>query len=204
MSLDALAVRLLDGACRAMWGFSPSIVPVMVAARGPLGALRWFGVNMPRFLTSMRVLGPVRAHLAVVVVSLRNDCLYCAHGHVYALELIHLRNHGRLFPLDRDSLSDWLGLDDRTLRRRLHAVLAEAGLHVEALWADRVLGLASGNQHPVDAAEARLAHIVRMVESMNAVSAAAGPALDEAHDPVNKDVAVKARHAALRTPAGPV
>jgi AhpD family alkylhydroperoxidase len=204
MGRNALAERLLDRACRAMWGFSPSIVPVMVAARGPLGALRWFGVHMPRFLASMRVLGPVRAHLAVVVVSLRNDCLYCAHGHVYALELLHLRDHDRPFPLDRASLPDWLGLDDRTLRRRLHAVLAEAGLHVEAIWADRVLDLASGRQQPLDAAEARLAHIVRMVGSMNAVSLAAGPALDEAHDPVNKDVAVKARHAALRAPAGPV
>jgi AhpD family alkylhydroperoxidase len=203
MSLHTLAVRLLHGACRSMWGFSPTIVPEMVAVRGPLGALRWFAVNMPRLQASVRVLGPVRAHLAVLVVSLRNSCLYCAHGHVYALELLHLRDHDRLFPLDRASLQDWMGLDDRTLRRRLHAVLAEAGLHVEALWTDRVLGLASGAQQPLDAAEARLAHIVRMVDSMNAVAAATGPALDEAHDPVNKDVAVKARHAALRTPAGP-
>ena len=201
MSARRLIVRLLHRACRLVWGFDPAIVELIVADRGALGALRWFGTNMPRFLLTMRLLGPVRVHLACVVVSLRNGCRYCAHGHVYALELIHVRDTGRLFPIDARRLDDWIGLDDRTLRRRLHAVLAEAGMHVEALWADRVLALADGSQSPMDATEVRLAQIVRMVTAMNEVAIAGRPALGEAHDPVNKDATVKRAHAVLRAAA---
>lgn len=200
MGARRLVVLLLHRLCGALWGFHPAIVELIVADRGALGGLQWFATNMPRFLASRQVLGPVRVHLACVVVSLRNGCFYCAYGHAYALELIHLRGTGRLFPLDARRLPEWIGLDDRTLRRRLHAVLVEAGLHVEALWADRVIAIADGSQHPVDTTEMRLSHLVRMVETMNtvALAAAARPSLGHAHDFVNKDVAVKRRHAALR------
>lgn len=200
MGGSRLAVRVLQRACRALWGFPPAIVPLIVARFGAAGALRWFLVNMPRFLLTMRALGPVRVHLACVVVSLRNGCLYCAHGHIYALELLHLRDRGRLFPIDARKLESWSGLEDRALRQRLHAVLAEAGLHVEALWADRILAIATGTP-PIDADEARLAHVVGMVEIMNTIANEGGAGTDEAHDPVNKNVAVKRRHAALRAAA---
>jgi AhpD family alkylhydroperoxidase len=203
MDGSRLAVRVLQGACGALWGFPPAIVPLIVERLGPVAAMRWFLVNMPRFLLTMRALGRVRVHLACVVVSLRNGCLYCAHGHVYALELLHLRDRGRLFPIDARRLESWSGLDDRVLRRRLHGALAEAGLHVEALWADRILALATGTP-PIDADEARLAHVISMVEIMNTIADEGGACNDEAHDPVNKDAAVKREHAALRAAATPV
>lgn len=190
-------VRMLHAGCKMLWGFPPNMIPLVVESKGSWGALRWFLANMPRFLDTMRVLGPVRVHLACVVISLRNGCLYCAYGHVYALELLHLRDRGRLFPLDARHMESWMGLDDHTLQQGFRRVLAEAGLHVEALWVDRVLALAAGTL-PMDAAEARLAHVVRMVTEMNAVAVAGGAELDEAHDPVNKNALVKAEHAALR------
>jgi hypothetical protein len=194
-----LAVRGLEALCRMMWGFPPTIITLIVDHMGPMRAIGWFGTHMPRFLTSRVVLGPVRVHLACIVVSLRNGCGYCAYGHVYALELLYLRQHGRLFPLDAKALDEWYGLDARALRNHLRTVLVTAGLHTEAIWVDRIVALAEGSQTPVDAAEVRLAHVIRMVDTASRIAAADNATPDEAHDPVNKDAAVKAQHAALRS-----
>lgn len=196
-----LAVRGLEALCRVMWGFPPTIIRLIVDHMGPLRAIGWFGAHMPRFLVSRVVLGPVRVHLACIVVSLRNSCAYCAYGHVYALELLYLRQHGRLFPIDATALDEWYGLDARTLRVRLRTALAAAGLHTEAIWVDRVVALAEGTQAPVDTAEARLAHVIRMADTASRIAAAGDVPPDEAHDPINKDADVKARHAALRSAA---
>ena len=196
-----LAVRGLEALCRAMWGFPPTIIGLVVDHMGPLRAIGWFGAHMPRFLASRVVLGPVRVHLACIVVSLRNGCAYCAYGHVYALELLYLRQHDRLFPIDARALDEWYDLDARTLRVRLRTALANAGLHTEAIWVDRIVALAEGSQTPVDAAEVRLAHVIRMADTASRIAAARNATPDEAHDPVNKDAAVKARHAELRSAA---
>lgn len=201
MTGKRLAIRGLEALCRMMWGFPPTIITLVVDAMGPMRAIGWFAAHMPRFLTSRVVLGPVRVHLACIVVSLRNGCAYCAYGHVYALELLYLRQHGRLFPLDAKALDAWYGLDARALRNRLRSVLAAAGMHTEAIWVDRIIELAEGSQAPVDAAEARLAHVIRMADTASRIAVAKGAPPDEAHDPVNKDVAVKARHAELRAAA---
>jgi alkylhydroperoxidase family enzyme len=196
-----LAVRGLEALCRVMWGFPPTIITLIVDHMGPMRAIGWFATHMPRFLASRVVLGPVRVHLACIVVSLRNGCSYCAYGHVYALELLYLRQHGRLFPLDAKALDEWYSLDARALRNRLRTVLVTAGLHTEAIWVDRMVALAEGSQTPVDAAEVRLAHVIRMADTASRIAAADNATPDEAHDPVNKDAAVKARHAALRSAA---
>jgi hypothetical protein len=194
-----LVVRALEAMCKIVWGFPPTLISAMVDHMGTQQALLWFMTNMPRFMISRSVLGPVRVHLTCVITSLRNNCIYCAYGHAYALELIYLRDHGRLFPLDAGMLDDWLGIDSRVMRRRLRAVLVEAGLHAETIWADRIIALADGDQQPVDATEARIAKVMRMVTTMNVIANAAEAAPQEAHDPVNKNAAVKAQHAALRT-----
>ncbi|GAY07485.1 hypothetical protein TOK_3505 [Pseudonocardia sp. N23] len=180
-----------------MWGFAPRMVPHIVARKGVGGALRWFAANMPRYLTTLHVLGPVRTHLAALVVSLHNGCIYCAFGHGYALELLYLRDRDRLFPLDARTLRGWLGLEPRELADRMREVLHDAGMHAETLWVDQTLAVLRG-QHPVDAAEVRLAHLVAMVSEMNSIATTAGVEPDEAQNPVNKDGALRQRHAALR------
>jgi alkylhydroperoxidase family enzyme len=177
------------------------MIPEFVRRKGAISALTWFAANMPRMLTTMRVLGPVRTHLACVVISLHNSCVYCAFGHAYALELLYLRDRGQLFPLDARTLGGWLHLPPRELSERLREVLRQAGLHTEALWVDRTLGLVTGDQQPIDAAEARLAHLVRMVGMMNRLANDAGVEPDQAHDPINKNRAVKRRHEELRAVA---
>jgi hypothetical protein len=196
-----LVARGLKAMCGVMWGFPASIMALIVDEMGPLRAIGWLMANMPRYLVSTALLGPVRAHLACAVASLRNNCIYCAHGHVYALELLYVRDHGRLFPVDAGALDSWFGLDARTLRRKLHAALAEAGMHTEALWADRIIALAEGSQQPVTSDEVRLAHLIRMATTMNKIAVSGGLRPEEAQDPVNKNVSVKARHAALRAAA---
>ncbi|GAA1875727.1 hypothetical protein GCM10009836_66280 [Pseudonocardia ailaonensis] len=198
-ALNRVTVRLLHAGCRTMWGFEPRMIPHIVEAMGPGGALRWFAANMPRYLVTMQVLGGIRTHLAGMVISLYNGCHYCAYGHGYALELLYLRQKGKLFPLDVRTLDEWLEIGPRQLTGRMQAVLRDAGMHAEALWVDATVGLVSGQQQPVDGAEVRLAHLVSMFGTMNRIAVEAGCIdADQAQNPVNKDRAVKERHAALR------
>jgi hypothetical protein len=200
--LERLITRAIWTMCRALWGFSPRMIPHIVHRMGPLRALVWFAVNFPRYLWSLHVLGPVRFHLACVAISLHNNCTYCAFGHAYALELVYLRDRDRLFPLDARTLAGWLDLEPRELERRLHGVLHEAGLHVEAMWVDRTLALACGVQQPVDSVEARLAHLVRMLGTINKIAVDSKVEPDEAQNPVNKNSEIKARYAELRAHQG--
>jgi hypothetical protein len=188
----------IGACCRQMWGFTPRVIAGVVQDKGSIRALVWFAANMPRYLTTMRVLGPVRTHLACATISLYNSCVYCAFGQTYALELIYLRDTGRLFPLDVRLLSEWMHLEPRQLGTRLRAVLGEAGMHTEALWVDRTLSFLVGEQQPIDESEARLAHLVRMINEMNRIANAMAAEPDGAQNPINKDVALKARHAELR------
>jgi hypothetical protein len=205
MSHDELArfvTRMLETLCRVMWGFAPRMIPHVVRALGPGRSVLWFAVNMPRLLWTMHVFGPVRTHLAAVAISLHNGCTYCAHGHAFALELVYLRDRGRLFPVDARTIAMWQDLPPRELAQRLRRVLQEAGLHAEALWVDRTLALATGATGPVDADEARIAHLVRMFGRMNRIAIEAGVEPDEAQNPVNKNVALKRRYTQLRAATG--
>jgi hypothetical protein len=198
---ERLVTTVIWAMCRTLWGFSPRMIPHVVHTMGPLRAAMWFASHFPRYLWTLRVLGPTRFHLVCVVISLHNNCTYCAFGHAYALELIHLRDRNRLFPLDAVTIADWLDLEPRELQRRLHGVLREAGLHVEALWVDRTLALATGKQKPMDRTEARIAHLVGMIGTINRIAVQSQVEPDEAQNPVNKDAAVKARYAELRAEA---
>jgi hypothetical protein len=100
--------------------------------------------------------------------------------------------------VDARTLASWQGLPPRELARRLRQVLQEAGLHAEVLWVDRTLALAAGAARPVDADEARIAHLVRMLGRMNRIAVEAGVEPDEAQNPVNKDTGLKRRYAELR------
>jgi len=184
-ALDRAVVRTFEVTVRAMWGFTPRVMEHLVADLGPLRAVGF-------------MLGPLRTHLACLAISLVNGCRYCAFGQAYALELLHLREHGALFPIDAQSLSTWIDLPIEELRGRLHLVLEAAGLHAEVVWIDGTIDLATGAQQPIDADEARIAHLVVMIGQLNRVGIAHGIEPDEAHDPVNKDAALRARCAELR------
>jgi alkylhydroperoxidase family enzyme len=200
--LERFVTRMLESLCRVMWGFAPRMIPHIVRNLGPGHSVIWFAANMPRLLWTMRVLGPLRTHLAAAAISLHNGCTYCAYGHAFALELIYLRDRGRLFPVAAHTLAGWQDLPPRELAQRLRGVLQEAGLHAETIWVDRTLALAAGTTRPVDADEARIAHLVRMLGRMNRIAVDAGIDPDEAQNPINKDRGLKRRYAELRAVTG--
>ncbi|WP_214406626.1 hypothetical protein [Pseudonocardia lacus] len=195
--LDGIAVRVLQHLGRRRWGFPPEIMHPLVQHLGPVRALRWTLRASRHYDRAMRALGPLRGHLACVAVSLVNGCRYCAHGHAYALELHHLNNRDRLFPESAETVAGWAGLPRNEVRSRLRDALMRADLHVELIWVDRALDLADGGQ-PIDDEEARIAHLVSVLDTLNAVGIAGSPPFDEAHDPLNKDTRLKTRLAALR------
>jgi alkylhydroperoxidase family enzyme len=202
MEGGGVVVRLIGRTCAAMWGFTPNVMPAMVEQMGQLRAARWFLANFPRFLVTYYVLGSIRTHLAALTISLHNGCNYCANGRIRALELIYLRDHGRLFPLDARTVEGWHDLDAREIGARLRTVLEEAGLHAEVMWVDTTLALVAGDAEPVDSTEARIAHLCRMVGRMNAIAIETCVPLDGPHDSVNKDTALKERLALLQTGVG--
>lgn len=197
-TIDRAVVRTFEVTVRALWGFTPRVMAHLVADLGPLRAVRFMTVHMPRYQRTLQVLGPLRTHLACLAISLVNGCRYCAFGQAYAVELLHLRDRGALFPVDALTLSTWIDLPAEELRGRLHLLLEAAGLHAEVLWVDRTLDLTTCAQQPIDAEEARIAHLVVMIGQLNRVGIAHGIEPDEAHDPVNKDTALRTRCAELR------
>ncbi|SHL25956.1 hypothetical protein SAMN05443637_122111 [Pseudonocardia thermophila] len=194
-----LVIRLIGRMCTSMWGFTPDVIPAMVAEMGAARAVMWFAANFPRFLVTLYVLGPIRTHLAALTISLYNGCTYCAYGRAHALELIYLRDEGRLFPVDARTLASWRDLSRRELTVRLRGLLEESGLHAEVIWVERTLALVAGDTGPMNATEARIAHLCRMVGTMNRIALATGVQPDGAHDAVNKDDALKARLAQLQS-----
>jgi hypothetical protein len=185
--VDGIAIGLLDTLGRQLWGFTPRLTPSVVAELGPVGALRWFAANMPRYACTLRVLGPLRTHLACTVTSLHNGCRYSSFGHAYAVERVYLEQRERVFPVDAHTICGWTGLAPGEQRDRVCDALERAGLHAEVIWVDRTLALARGQQRPVDRHEARIAHLVRMFGLLNALGVADDIEPDEAHDPHDTD-----------------
>lgn len=196
--LDRIAVGILHHLGRRRWGFPPGIIGPLVRHLGPVKALSWTLRAAHRYDRAMRALGPLRTHLTCVAISLVNGCRYGAHGHAYALELHHLDLHAQLFPVPAATVAGWAGLPRNEVRSRLRDALMRADLHVEQIWVDRALDLADGGQ-PIDEQEARVAHLVGVLATLNAVGIAAHPSPDEAHDPLNKDTRLRTRLAALRS-----
>ena len=199
-TLHGLAIGLLEALWNGLWGFPPHFTAPVVDELGPVGALTWFAWHMPRYQRTLHALGPLRTHLACTVISLDNGCLYCSFGHAYAVELVYLKQRGRVFPVDARTMCEWTELPPAALRAQLCDVLQRAALHAEVLWVDRTLALARGEQRAMDRQEARIEHLVHMFTLLNAVAIAGKIEPDEAHDPLNKDRALKARNAALRGP----
>jgi hypothetical protein len=197
-AVDRLAVRLLEGLGERLWGFPPRLMAYVVDDLGAVGAVSWFARNMPRYERTLRVLGPLRTHLACTIVSLSNGCRYCSFGHAYAAELVYLEERGKVVPADARTISEWVELEPGELRQRMVEMLERADLHSEVLWVDRTLALVNGTQRPVDKDEARVAHLVRMFTVLNAIAMAGAVEPDEAHDPRNKNGALKAGNALLR------
>jgi hypothetical protein len=193
------AEAVLTGVTRRRWGFSAHLMGPIVDQFGPLRALGWFAWNMSRYERTLASFGPVRTHLLVTAISLVNDSEYFSYGHGYALELVYLRDHDQLFPLDEQELEQLRGRPPALIRYRLLDAVRRAGLHSDAQWLNRTIELTTiPDPRPVDHDDLRIVHLVRTVSMLNATAIAARTTPDEAHDAVNKDSALKCRYHSLR------
>jgi hypothetical protein len=170
----------------------------IVAELGPLPALGWFVRNMPRYERTLAKFGGLRTHLVCFYISLLRGCPYCTMGHARAFELFYLKERGELFPLDEESILALQRLDPGTVRERLRDALATAGLSDELDVLDRAKAVMDGQVASPRGDDARLDHLVKMFAVLNACGIKGAVQPDEAHDPINKDVALKQRYAALR------
>lgn len=192
--LDRAAVRVLHGLGRRLWGFQPRLMEALVLQNGGLSMLGWFVRNMPRYERTRRELGPQRTHLLATAISLEGGCAYCVYGHAHAMDLLHLRDHGELFPLSVPEILELRGQDRAVISARLGEALRLAGLPDEVPWLTRLHTARSGGD-----GDPRLAHLVAMFAVLNACGVACQVAPDEAHDPINKDTELKERLARLRS-----
>lgn len=201
-ALGRAATAVLEGVGKRLWGFPPHLMAPVVAQLGPLRALRWFAWNMPRYERTLKTFGGVRTHLLCILISLINNCQYCTFGHAYALELTYLRDHDRLFPLGEHAIVMLRGQQPAMIRYRLVEAMKLAGLHDELWWLERAYAMIQINdKRSTEPRDAPIAHLVRMFGMLNSVGVASKTALDEAHDPLNKDSAFKQRYAGLRAAA---
>jgi hypothetical protein len=78
-------------------------------------------------------------------------------------------------------------------------VIGVLGAVCRRMWGftPRMIPALTDGAHPADESEARLAHLVRMIGTMNGIANAENVEPDEAHNPVNRDTALKARHAEM-------
>jgi hypothetical protein len=199
--LDRSATRLLEALGRKLWGFTPRLMREIVGRLGGLGALGWFVANMPRYERTLKVLGPLRTHLLCLEISLRNGCPYCTYGHAYAFELHYLRERDRRFPLDEHEIVGLHRLEPALLAQRLAEALQAAALAGEIPLFHRLLALADGQAGEPEEHDRRLRHLLRMFAVLNTCAIESNVAPDEAHDPINKDRALRERYAALRREA---
>ncbi|MGH3943367.1 MAG: hypothetical protein ACRDTG_33045 [Pseudonocardiaceae bacterium] len=198
LSGDRFAIWLLHRLGMLLWGFPPRLMPALVHRLGAFGVLYWFARNMLRYERTRRIFGSLRTHLLGTTVSLINDCEYCAFGSAYALELIYLRDHGRLFPLTVAEILQLRGRDPAVIRDQLAAALMTAGLPDEEQWLDRLLVVTSGQAYPRSPDDARLAHLVGMFGVLNECGIIGQVTPDGVHDPVNKDSQLKRTYHRLR------
>lgn len=167
MVAKRIAVSVLEGTARRLWGFPPRLMPFIVNDLGAVRALGWFVANMPRYESTRKELGPLRTHVLSVGISLLNGCPYCTYAHAYPLQLLYLRDFDRLFPLDEHELVGLHQLDEPALLQRFKEALREAGLGEEVAVVDRMAALRAGVKAEGER-DGRIQHLMRMFEVLNA------------------------------------
>ncbi len=196
------ATWILTAIGRHKWGMVAVIMPSIVDHLGPAGALLWIARNMPEYERALVELGPLRANFLCCVASILNGCAYCTYAHGRAFELHFFAERGELFPLDEQELVSLASLSDDEVAQRLGAALEEASLREEMTLYRRLYALKLGGAEP-GPGDRYLVHAIKMFDVLNRCAIESRVAIDEAHDGINKDDALKARYAEARLRARP-
>ncbi len=188
-------LRMLTG---ILWGEPPLLIETIVEHLGGFRALRWFAKNLPPYESTMKLLGPRRTHLLCIEASLLNGCAYCVHAHAYAFQLYYFGERKSLFPLDEHAMVALRDGTDAEVREKLHAALEETTLTQELADFNELWAMKFSNAEARDDLHHRIRHILSMFETLNYCGIDAQTPFDHAHDPINKDAALKLRYAEAR------
>jgi hypothetical protein len=198
---ERLVCWLLITVGRKKWGISAAIFPIIVRSLGPVGALRWAMQNLPAYERAFAKYGPLRTNFICTVASLLNGCAYCTYASGRAFELYYFDKYRKLFPMDAHDLVSLARLSDDEVEERVATALTEAELPDEIQIFRRLHAIKLQGAEP-QPDEAFLVHAVQMFDTLNFCAIDAQVGIDDAHDPVNLDQALKARYAAARLEAG--
>jgi hypothetical protein len=195
---EKIAAALIRGAAARKWGVPPLLMNEIVVRLGAFGSLRWFARNLPRYEKTLKLWGPLRTHLVCIEASLANGCAYCTHAHAYAFELTYFHERGKLFPLDEHEIVQLRNSSDDERHAALNAALEKAELPEEIAVLARVWRMKIGDGTATTDDEKRMKHLLEMFDVLNYCAIDSRTRLDEAHDEINKDEALKLRYAEAR------
>jgi hypothetical protein len=196
--MQRIAARIINMKAARDWGAPPLVINEMVTRLGGIATLKWFARNLPRYYKTLDHWGPLRTHLVCIEASLANGCAYCTHAHAYAFELAYFEQRGALFPLDEAEIVQLRNSTDDERHATMTGALKQVGLADEVAVLDRVWHLKVDNAVPTSDDDKRLKHLLEMFDVLNYCAIDSRAQLDEAHDPINKDEALKLRYAEAR------
>jgi hypothetical protein len=110
----------------AQYGFTLPFMESMFRVRGYRGLFA-MGDNLTRTIKALeKRYGQLIANLILAWAGLWNGCRYCSIGHVYAVNLLHFRETGRLYPIAESEVPELQELTYPELMERLrHALVGE-------------------------------------------------------------------------------
>ena len=196
--IKKIAVFLLETLGDQLWGFKPNLMAAFVCEQGARRSLFWFAKNMPKYERTLEAWGPIRTHLVATAISTLNGCAYCTAGQAYALQLHYLKNTDRLFPLTNAEIFQLHTLSEPEFLARWEQVLNQAGLGQEIFPLQRMVELRRNRVLAVTKGDRTLLHLITMFEDLNVCGVSDNVRIDQAHDPINKNRALRDRYAALR------
>ena len=192
------AIRLLELLGQALWGFKPNLMRAIGEQHGAVKALTWFVRNMPRYEKTVKDWGPIRTHLLVAEISVLNGCPYCIYGHAYALQLHYFKDTGQLLDVDENDIIAWQSLGEARAIDQFRLLINSLDLPDEQRTLDRMLFLRQGKEQPTSKKDHQILHLVNMFSFLNQCGISGNARPDQAHDPINKDAALRGEYRRLR------
>lgn len=192
------AVFLLEAVGKKVWGFKPNIMSHFVRQKGPVQSVSWFVGNYPRYERILKDWGPLRTHLIAATISTLNGCRYSTEGHIRAFQLHYLQIYNRLFPIDDETFFSLTILPPDEMIEGLVEVLVAADLPSETDALRRAFELYVYPQKAMDHRDERLLHLIEMFGILNECGISSRAKLDQTHDPINRNQALRDRYLALR------
>lgn len=194
-----ITTKLLETIGQVLWGFKPNLMAHIAEQHGAIKSISWFAQNMPTYEKILKEWGPISTHLLATEISVLNSCPYCTYGHIYALELHYLKEKGNLMPRDEDDIVAWHALAEPDVIDNFRELINSADLGDEMPILDRMLLLRKGVQKPVSSQDYQILHLVQMFGFLNTCGVKGNTNPDQAHDPINKDMALQNEYKRLRS-----